>query len=248
VISYLHSGAAGDLIYALPAMRAHCLQQHSEPKFDLILGTKAQVHHPFRGTAASNITPLLLAQPYINEVRVQLDYTTWDYNLDGFRKAACNGRFHQATKTITAYVCDILKVDPACSNEPWITVNDPIKLDSKPVVINRTARYNNPYFPWRRVMQFYGPRAVFVGTEQEHMKFVFQFGAVDRRVTLNALELARVVAGSELFVGNQSLAYAIAEGLKIKTIQETCRYLPNCIWDRTNASHSLTGNPKIEPL
>jgi len=59
------------------------------------------------------------------------------------------------------------------------------------------------------------------------------------------LVLGKVIAGCQLFVGNQSSPYAIAEGLKKATVQEMSTECPNCVFVRTNAVH---GNDKFIPL
>jgi GT2 family glycosyltransferase/tetratricopeptide (TPR) repeat protein len=74
--------------------------------------------------------------------------------------------------------------------------------------------------------------AVFVGTPAEHKEFVREFGIVPYQPTADLLELARVIAGAALFVGNQSCPYAIAEALKVPALQETREVDPNCVYLR----------------
>jgi hypothetical protein len=50
-----------------------------------------------------------------------------------------------------------------------------------------------------------------------------------------------LIAGSELFIGNQSCANAVAEGLKHPLIQETSTIHPDCIYVRPEAQHVDTG-------
>ena len=53
--------------------------------------------------------------------------------------------------------------------------------------------------------------------------------------TRDLLQAAEVIAGAELFIGNQSCPRAIAEGLKVAVVQETDRSRDNCHWERPNA-------------
>jgi hypothetical protein len=68
------------------------------------------------------------------------------------------------------------------------------------------------------------PDALFVGTAAEFE----EFGAGEHYFADDALGLARVIAGASVFVGNQSLPYAIAEGLKVGRLQEVSTDVPNC--------------------
>jgi len=240
-VTYIHSGAAGDLVYALPAMRQHSLN-HGEAKFHIVLGMKVQVHRPWHVLNVLNIKPLLKIQPYVASVTRQTEESKWDFDCDLFRDLVRVR--HIKHKNIATYVCDVLSVPPSCADEPWLTVDTPTHVENKPVVINQTARYRNMRFPWGKVMQRYGPHAVFVGTQFEWERFCFQRGNIPYLPTANALELARVIAGSKLFIGNQSLCYAIAEGLKQNTIQETSKAFPNCIWNRPGVT-IFDGRPMV---
>jgi hypothetical protein len=55
------------------------------------------------------------------------------------------------------------------------------------------------------------------------------------------LELATAINSSDCFIGNQSSANCVAEGLKHKTIQEVCLWQPDCIYKRDNAAFCYDG-------
>ncbi len=101
--------------------------------------------------------------------------------------------------------------------EPWLTKVDPIVVEGKPLVINRTNRYlygcnGDKWREW--VKQGLGDYAIFVGTEEEHQKFQKDFNVmVEYRPVNNLLEMAQLIQGCEQFMGNQSVALAIAIGL-----------------------------------
>lgn len=125
-------------------------------------------------------------------------------------------------------------------NSSWLTV-EPKKESSGRVIINRTDRYLNPAFNWKAVVGHYRRRLMFIGTFNEWKDFTSQFGMVDYRRTDDLLEVAQLIAGCDLFIGNQSVANAIAEGLKHHSIQETCLRLPDCIYYRSNAQYVTNG-------
>jgi len=92
------------------------------------------------------------------------------------------------------------------------------------------------------VVMKYGDRIMFVGTKDEHTSFCNEFGSVPYRATKNLLEVAELINGAFLFIGNQSCANAIAEGLKAPTIQETSLDIPDCIFKRPNAQYVIDGS------
>ncbi len=83
---------------------------------------------------------------------------------------------------------------------------------------------------------------VFVGTLQEYELFkgFAPQCKFDYYPTNDALELARVIAGGKLFVGNQSLGLAIAHGLYKKVICEEWALNANCRIERPGACYELT--------
>ena len=66
---------------------------------------------------------------------------------------------------------------------------------------------------WRRIMERYKNKAMFIGLPEEHDAFQREFGTIEYRRTENILEVAELIAGSQMFVGNQSCPAWIAIGL-----------------------------------
>ena len=127
-----------------------------------------------------------------------------------------------------AFDTGFIKSMPDMSKQ-WLFV-EPDKNWSGNVIVNRTERYPNDTFNWKAIVAHYGSRIVFIGLPHEHEKFCASFGKVRYRPTVDMLEVARMIAGSALFIGNQSAAMTIAEGLKHPRIQESCLWLPDCIY------------------
>lgn len=185
------------------------------------------------------IAPLIEAQPYINSVRVwkreNIDWASegfrpkWHNSIDNL--AACHARH--------AFDTGFINTMPDFS-KPWLTL-DGDKAYGGSVVINRSARYNNNSFPWANIVQHYGNRIIFLGTGEEHETFVRRYGKVRYLITKDMLEAAKVIAGSALFIGNQSSCMTIAEGLKHPRIQETCLWIPDCIYPPSNAQYVANG-------
>jgi hypothetical protein len=110
--------------------------------------------------------------------------------------------------------------EPAVT-QPWLTLgnNEPIRVPGKHIVISKTDRYGNGqvHQVWRNMVeQQWNEQALFVGTAEEHAAFEQDFGIkIQYYPTQDLLELAQVIAGSELYLGNQSVGMAIAQGLGV---------------------------------
>lgn len=189
------------------------------------------------------VKPLAEAQSYIEECRKLEPSDVIEWDSGGFRGA---GTHNPMATLINAHVRHLLMVNRTAgdvkikNDTPWVSAK-PSPRSSGRVIINRTFRYQNPHFPWRKIVEFYGDRLLFVGSSAEHEGFSATFGAVEKIHTANLLEIAELIAGSMLFIGNQSCANAVAEGLKHRTIQEVSLTMPDCIYARENAQHVVSG-------
>lgn len=242
------AGEAGDLVYALPVVRALgggvvCL--HAEN------WTRERMHEE----KVRSLRSLLITQPYIEDVRWLKADDKVDINLNDFR-AAYFRDFRRPDFPKQRNLCEwILRThgcDPAEQNKQWLHVAP--KRVSR-VIINRTGIerhashvYQNRAFPWRKVILAYKSNIMFVGTPQEHQDFAFRFGYVPYLKTETLRVLAEVISGADLFIGNQSCAYAIAEGLKKPAIIEVCPWLPNCLFQRSDVVHGWDANITLPPL
>lgn len=187
------------------------------------------------------IKPLMDRQGYIKEFRAALKDEPIDWHSGDFRRA---GLHYTGMSLFESHVTHLFSARPQprpiTGEKKWLTA-DPSPVSRGAVVINRTSRYQNPHFPWAEILEHYGSRIIFVGTAKEHLAFCDHYGKVNYVETPDLWELARIIAGSSLFIGNQSSANAIAEGLKHHSIQETSLHIPDCIWRRKNAQHCYDG-------
>ena len=215
----LHSGDFGDIVFCLAVLKATGRQ------VILYLVDRPITKPIIRRMQA--IKPFLLSQPNIVEV---LPYAgeAIDWNASDFR-----GYYKRTYNLVSSHHDHYLgqthltpvKVD---HRAPWLSGGGKVKKDS--VVINRTARYHNENFPWKAVVEHYADRLLFVGSPEEHQAFEQSFGSVAYQETESLLQVAELIAESSLFIGNQSCAYAIAEGLKHPRIQETSLEMPDCVF------------------
>jgi hypothetical protein len=108
------------------------------------------------------------------------------------------------------------------------------------VVVARSNRYHNGLFPWERVRRVYGEKMLFVGLENEHELFERENGQIEYAPTNDLLELAELIAGADMFIGNQSCPMWIAFGLGKRIIQETWLGGPNSCVPKANAIYTRT--------
>lgn len=220
-LTFLHSGDLGDIVYSLASIKAL-------GGGILYLTDKRPAREALTPERMEAIIPLIKAQPYIEDVKI------WDgrwvhYDFTGFRAT------YKQHRNIAECHADFVGANTDCINEPWIIV-EPAENSPK-YVVNRTARYRNPSFPWVAMPH---NEAVFVGTNAEYDDFVRKTGAISR-LKGDLLQVAQWIAGSSAFYGNQSVCYAIAEGLKRPSIQETFEDNKDCIFYRVSAEYWIDG-------
>ena len=193
---------------------------------------------------AESLCRLLEVQPYIRKCG-------WSYGHGegGICLSDVYTHNYRHGLNLTDMMCDALGLGRTPREEPWLTVPEPRSV--APVVINRCPRWHNGRFPWQRVVAAYGRDAIFVGHLSEFEEFVFRFGYLSYYYTPTYLEAARVIAGAQLFIGNQSSMAAIAEGIKAPMVLET---LPreswwwNCHWERSGKIHGYDEHVELPPL
>jgi hypothetical protein len=229
--SYKHSGDIGDLIYSLPIMRYYGgghlqLNPYGLPskKYD---GSKSG----FNKNIIRILTPLLQLQDYIHSVTIW-DKKRVDVDIDYFRTnpAECDN--------LCGKILGTFHVPFEETDTPWITCE---KKSVAHTVISRSFRYRNDRLSYNDFFENFKD-CVFVGLPDEHEDFCKSYGNIDYYETRNFLEMAEVINGSKLFVGNQSAPLSIAIGLGVDFLQEYYPIHPDCIFDRLNAYYLYAKN------
>lgn len=252
--TFKHSGDLGDLIYSLPAVRAlgggmlllsanHdedmlALQRrgYKSNRFPTGINKYDESSSGLTNDSIVSVTNLLLQQPYITAVQTW-DGEDVDYDLDLWRTR----RTDYFRESICYSHARVFNVHRQIGRSAWLTTPSLGVVKAVSVVFARSQRYHNPEFPWRDIYSAHGREAVFVGYAEEHYAFEKEFGSITYLPTKDILDLAKIIRSARLFVGNQSLPYALAEGLKVTTIQETSPHILNCIFPRENAQYFIDG-------
>ena len=203
------------------------------------------------------IDDLLRVQPYITAVRAWRYGEQVQVNLNDFRqrlfKALRAGQHKD--KSLVDWMLETHGCPLSAKDEAWLTVPlDKIEKVAR-VVINRTGPgrpmhhvYQNHLFPWHRVWQKYKDVAVFVGTELEYDSWCALFGEIPHCVTGTLYDAARVIAGADLFIGNQSVCRAIASGMKKDIVLEVWPSGANCLENRPGVINGWDQHTKLPDL
>jgi len=223
IISVLHSGLAGDLIYSLSAVR-ELSRQHGPVTFYINVGKRGFYYegavHPdgdvmITEEKAAMLIPLLEAQSYIKEAKI------WQgekvaINLD----QTCDFAINKPHGHIPRWYFHIWPELTADLSQPVLFVESEASKDY--IVANRTQRYLNPSISYKPLQQIDIP-IYFVGTQTEYELFQKEVPKATHYQCEDFLKLAQVIKGAKFFLGNQSMCFAIAEQLKIPRMLEACR-------------------------
>lgn len=228
-LSVLHSGDLGDIVAGMSVFKAIGKVRLFVVNRGITKPIVERFHY---------IKDLLLSQGYIESAEVY-NGEPIHWNASDFRH-----NYTKCTSLAQAHALHFsgtnirpIKFD---ASTPWLLVEPDMRWSGR-IVINRSPRYHNEYFQWRKIVNHYGDKLVFIGHRQEYDAFCQAYGSVEYHSTANLLECAKMIAASALFIGNQSSCMNIAEGLKHRRIQETCITRPDCIYGDSAVQYVVDG-------
>lgn len=219
---FKHSGALGDIIYSLPTIIAMGGGELWMRKWDQYV----------------NAHTLFEAQRCLGAVhRPASDYSNDNgvVDLDVFREIEWRHRTAGDIRRLSEYFLLGLGVEFDLSR-PWLDAN---KRRVASIVVHRSTKYHDKEeINWQLLR---GRDVVFVGWEMQWRLFDKAYGLeVPFHRCEGLLEMAEVIHGCDLFVGNQSSGFAIAEALKVPRVLEVYHTNPNCMPASTNGHTELT--------
>jgi len=228
-LKFKHSGNAGDIIYSLNSIRSACKLHDKDAVLFLKLDEPIQLHpmfkHPLGGVMLNkymfdNLKPLLLELDFIYDV---LPYTNQkvDYDLDLFRKVG----FNLAAGDIKKWYLYAYPELQKHHNNEIIFIP---KKQKDYIVINRSERYNNGQIDYSILNKVDLP-IYFVGTDTEYNLMKTNVWDLEHKKVKDFLELKDFISESKLFIGNQSMCYAIAEQVDAERLLEVYFSCPNVI-------------------
>lgn len=227
-VNFSHSGHAGDIIYSIPAMqelaggkKINLYLQLNQPNRDFTKSMK----HPNGNIMLSEksvelLAPLFTAQPGFNTCEA-LSGQPIHYDLTAFRSFPFDYRMGSIARWY--FLAFGISRD---LGKPWLSVN-PDNRFKDAIVLARSSRYRTPGISHHFLAKY--PRLVFVGMPDEFADMKQQLPQLEYQPVNNFLEMASVIAGSKLFIGNQSFPFALAEALKVTRVLEVYPLIPNVI-------------------
>lgn len=233
-LNVMHSGNAGDIIYALPTLKK--MHEISGAPINLYLRLNqplilsGYLSHPMGNVMlnekmASMLSPLIEAQDYINSCVVYDDQKI-HINLDVIRSktiTVTNGNIARWYSYFTGITPELWK--------SWLTV-EADKAYSDSIILARSGRYRNPSINYSFLGRYDNIAFIGVKSEYEEMKKIVP--NIEWVQVSDFYQLAGIIKGAKLFIGNQSLPYAIAEGLKTPRILEVYPKMANVIPEGEN--------------
>jgi hypothetical protein len=252
LITYRHSGTLGDTIYALAILpivaRGKFLVAINNidvciSKFGYAVIDPAHVGR-YTEQDYEWLKPLLERQPYIEEVgKWYKGDPNPDVDLDDFRAILFRGF---RGNYIEAYHRTFqLPFDKECMMRPWLAC-DPERV--APIVVSRTSRYHGGFkdgINWHKELakgKNLKENGIFIGSPKEHQDYC-EFANCDIKYypVRDFLHMTNVIAGADLFIGNQTFAYSLAMGTNTPSILETMKQVPlqlnECYFPRTNCEY-----------
>ena len=188
--NFYHSGATGDVIYAMPTIKA-------------LGGGVFNVNLP--DDLYNTVLPLLESQEYIYEVKKGREFVGNVFNLDKFRN---NNDLH-LTHLVQLHLQSFDIIDETWK-QGWLKI-EPIKSNNS--FINITPRYKSLTTDWIKEINFLkdnSDNVYFIGLESEYEPYKH---LIERYEIRDYLELAQLLAGAKYVSGNQSSFMAVAQGI-----------------------------------
>ena len=233
-IVFKTKGNAGDIIYALPSIKMICEKRNAQAVIYIQLNQPSDIlDHPVKNegkpvmvsrTMYDMLRPLLIAQSYVKDVLYfeNESIPAIDYDLDRFRVDNLN----LSSGNIAQWINNSYPELRPNLYEPSIQVADNIKAKDY-IIVNRSSRYQNLFFDYSQLSKY--ENVYFVGVESEFKALRLHNPNIIHLQVPNFCKMAEYIANCKLFIGNQSMAFSIAEQLKVPRILEQYAHAPNVI-------------------
>lgn len=232
IVNFKHSGKVGDIIYSIPAIKALC----GEYGADLYLNLNVPVGYPpymknsspvmLNRAIFEMVYPLLMAQPEIKSCKPYHNEKI-DVDLDLFRELPLDldkghiSRWHF-----------LLYPGTYPLNEAWLNITEVSSIAKDAIILARSQRYIAPGIDYSFLKRY--PKVLFIGLQEEYQDMKERVPNIIYQPVSNFLEMASLIAGAKLFIGNQSSPFAIAEGLKVNRLLEVYFDSPHVIPEGNN--------------
>ncbi|MDP6432651.1 MAG: hypothetical protein QGI65_10215, partial [SAR324 cluster bacterium] len=160
--------------------------------------------------------PLLKCQNFLNSANIYNNENI-DVDLDLFRQIPINIRFHS-----TRWYSHITGI-PIDMEKSFLEVKSHDSVKNK-IVIVRSPRYRNDFINYKFLKDY--KNLLFIGTKDEYNDLKKEVENLEFYDCKDFLEMAKIIKSSKFFIGNSSVGYDFAEGLKVPRLLEACPNFP----------------------
>lgn len=233
---FKHSGQLGDIVYSLPFIKSFLDSKNAEHALLLIPSDKKSNHAKglkhiddhlmINQSMFDFVFPLLKHLNFVSDA-IYLPEKLIPRNvvdLDFIR----NGDINLSSGNIKGYYYKAFGLIDNCASA-WLNDIRPAP-HSYDLVIGRSTRYLNTSIDYQN-LELFNLDIGFIGTHHEYKYFreCFPNLRIDRIILKSALDAAEYIKSSKLYIGNQSLFFAIAESLNHPRLLEVFEPVPNVI-------------------
>jgi hypothetical protein len=237
VIPFKHSGALGDIVYSLPAILTILNIYNGGSATIYIPNNKSTYHGPgvnhpggkymMNQALFDFILPLLTRQAFIENVFFVAEEEIPGNAID--MDVIRHGMINVGAGNIKDYYFKAFGL-VSRKSAPWLHVDQADNANGVDIVIGRSTRYLNQGINYSQLNEL-NKTIGFVGSDFEFKTFTERV-SIDgiRKLSVdNALDACRLIHSAKLFIGNQSLFFALAEGLQSNRILESFELVPNVV-------------------
>jgi hypothetical protein len=233
-----HSGRLGDIVYSFMAVKHYCDAHELQIEYSLwdnpAMKNLSDEGHMYPGgindAAYEFIKPWLLSRDclvskYVGQKSLDLDLVK------------------QMGKAIGLPYSDIRKwyqfAYPEFAGKLYFDTNYRHDVDSDLIVISRSRRWQNIHIDYT-VLNDLDQELVFIGSNDEFDEMKQMVPRLGRRYVTDLKDAEALIRSASLFIGNQSLFYAIAEFNQVPRMLEVCDYAPNVVSQGKNHHDFIT--------
>lgn len=215
-LSFRHSGHLGDIVYSLPVIKelskTHDCTLYIRAEKPM---TSEYYKHPsgnvmLSKNIISKFLPLLQKQDYLSHVAFWEEEEI-DIDLDLFRDLPVDFNFLSHR-----WYFHIAGVQPDL-NQKYLEVSDHATIKDK-VVIVRSLRAQNYFADYSFLSKY--DNLLFIGITEEYEELKKSVPNLEFYDVKDFYEMAQIIKSSKFFLGNQSFAYSLADGLKVPRLLE----------------------------
>jgi hypothetical protein len=232
IITFKHSINCGDLIYSLPGIRAVCRKNNAKARIYCGIDWTGNYDNPhplgnrlFTEDSFRIMAPLIEPLEFIDSFEIWQNQCQIDFNLDEIRDH--NEALGMPHTEIRQWIMMYFPELAGDISEPWIPKASK-KASFDYIAVNFTERYRNKLINYKFLQDLDIP-ILFLGVPKEHTFFIPQVRKAQYIPTKDYAQVASVIGGSKLFIGNQSSCFAVAEGMGHPRLLEIDRNATNVI-------------------